>query len=264
MSQMAINSSNSQHKMVLGESRGFSLPSVILYSRSLGEYRDMFNLTGKDLKRSILGVADGVSSFNMQMDKKGRPMTSVDPVYALNSKDITALFRSNLDDIFSQITRESTSWQWHYYEDAKAMRKHCEKAFQRFIEHYPNAKKKQYVNAQLPDLPFKDDSYELVLSAHLLFLYEHLFDLRFHWLSLMEMLRVGKEVRVFPLVNIQGECSSHLDPIMARLLRHGFKVDLVPVPYCIRGDVPQRMLRIRRGESSQRYAGCEMQHNGIG
>jgi hypothetical protein len=54
-----------------------------------------------------------------------------------------------------------------------------------------------------PDLPFRDDVFELALCSHLLFTWSDAFDEEWHRQALADLLRVAREVRVFPLV-VQG------------------------------------------------------------
>ncbi len=68
-----------------------------------------------------------------------------------------------------------------------------------FIKDYDNGKnKKRYIHQELPKLSFENDSFDLVLSSHFLFLYSEHFDLQFHIDSILEMCRVSKkEVKIF-------------------------------------------------------------------
>jgi|SRR5919108_21690 ubiquinone/menaquinone biosynthesis C-methylase UbiE len=102
----------------------------------------------------------------------------------------------------------------------------------------------RYVAARLPELPFKSEFFDLVLCSHLLFLYSREFDLDMHIASLREMLRVGREVRVFPLLDMDGQPSTHVDPTV-RALRTSADVEFISVPFEFRyGD--SRMLRLTK------------------
>ncbi len=58
----------------------------------------------------------------------------------------------------------------------------------------------RYVRATLPNLPFDDRSFDLVLSGHFLFTYVDKFDFEFRLSSILELFRVSnKEVRIYPL-----------------------------------------------------------------
>ncbi|HLP09398.1 MAG TPA: hypothetical protein VK178_14640, partial [Opitutaceae bacterium] len=103
----------------------------------------------------------------------------------------------------------------------------------------------RYVVGELPQLPLADDTAELALVSHLLFLYSRQLDLEFHRCALAELLRVAAEVRVFPLQQLGATPSPHLEPLVAEFSRL-HRVEIVPVEYEFqRGS--DRMLRIRRG-----------------
>jgi ubiquinone/menaquinone biosynthesis C-methylase UbiE len=72
----------------------------------------------------------------------------------------------------------------------------------------------RYIAAELPNLPFKDNTFDLALCSHFLFLYSDHLDLDFHIKAIDEMLRVASEVRIFPVVDLNANRSVHLDAIM--------------------------------------------------
>jgi hypothetical protein len=93
-------------------------------------------------------------------------------------------------------------------------------------------------------LPFSSDSFDLVVCSHLLFLYSAELSLAAHVASLEEMLGVGKEVRVFPLLDMDGRTSEHLEGC-AESLSRAASVEVIDVLYEFRmGD--SRMLRLVR------------------
>src|SRR4029453_5858806 len=78
-----------------------------------------------------------------------------------------------------------------------------------------------YLAGALPDLPFRNRTFDLALCSHFLFLYSAAFDLAFHLAAMAELLRVADEVRVFPLLAMDGMPSPHLEPLLAELRRMG-------------------------------------------
>ena len=66
----------------------FLLEHVLVWSRSFDEYQRMFSLTKVDLKKKILGCADGASSFNVTATALGLNVTSCDPLYRLPLEQI--------------------------------------------------------------------------------------------------------------------------------------------------------------------------------
>ncbi len=68
-----------------------------------------------------------------------------------------------------------------------------------------NRKKGIYKYAELPDLPYPDNAFKLVLSSHFLFLYGDRLDLDFHSNCLKELFRVcSGEIRIYPLTGLDA------------------------------------------------------------
>jgi len=84
----------------------------------------------------------------------------------------------------------------------------------------------------LPKLSFKDNSFDLVLSSHFLFLYSEHFDLQFHIDSILEMCRVSKkEVKVFPLLDLKNQKSKYLESILDILRNKCFETKIIKTDY---------------------------------
>ncbi|MBK1706089.1 hypothetical protein [Halochromatium glycolicum] len=60
------------------------------------------------------------------------------------------------------------------------------------------------------------------------------------------MLRVSREVRLFPLLTLNGEPSPHVEPVIAQAQAAGWKADIVSVDYAFQRGA-DRMLRLRSG-----------------
>jgi hypothetical protein len=102
----------------------------------------------------------------------------------------------------------------------------------------------RYVAAALPALPFRDRAFDLSLCAHLLFFYAEQLPFEFHLSGVLELCRVAREVRIFPLVDVNGALSPHLMPIQHELSSTGLHLEICPVPYEFqRGG--NRMLRVQ-------------------
>ena len=70
-------------------------------------------------------------------------------------------------------------------------------------------------------------------------------DEAFHLAALREMCRVAADVRVFPLIALDGQRSAHVDPCVAGLREAGYEVSIESVAYEFQRGGDQ-MLRIRR------------------
>ncbi|MOA38835.1 hypothetical protein D3C78_1605600 [compost metagenome] len=78
--------------------------------------------------------------------------------------------------------------------------------------------------AMLPELPFSNESFGLVLCSHFLFLYGEQFDGTFHRQAINELLRVcrkGGQVLIYPLKTLGFELYSELAGIVKELGSNG-------------------------------------------
>lgn len=104
-------------------------------------------------------------------------------------------------------------------------------AMREFLNDFVDGKlRARYVTAELPALPFANDTFDLALCSHFLFLYESL-GLDFHVQSVVELCRVAREVRVFPLMQLDGQTSPYLTVVMEKVLSLGCTAEVVRVPY---------------------------------
>ena len=105
----------------------------------------------------------------------------------------------------------------------------------------------RYIPVTLPSLPFKDGEFDILLSAHFLFMYADRLDYQFHIKTINELLRVTKEeIRIFPLVDLEGKRYEHLDKLINYLADNGCTVEEVKVPYEFQTNA-NSMLKIKKG-----------------
>ena len=64
-----------------------------------------------------------------------------------------------------------------------------------------------------------------------MFLYSDLFDYKFHFEAVIELLRVANDVRIFPILSLNFERSPHLDKLMKALETNGYDVKIHQVKY---------------------------------
>ena len=117
-------------------------------------------------------------------------------------------------------------------------------AIQVFLDDYDLGKVQgRYVAAELPSVAFVDQSFDLALCSHFLFLYtEHLPE-AFHRSAIFELCRVAREVRIFPLLALDGRTSPYVPNIMAGLSdSQGVTLETVPYEFQRGGN---QMMRIR-------------------
>ena len=101
-----------------------------------------------------------------------------------------------------------------------------------FLEDFDEGREAgRYQSQALPKLSFEAGDFDLAVSSHFLFLYSDQLDLSFHINGVDELLRVSREVRIFPLLDLNGERSAHLDPLIAGLAGEGHCTEIREVPY---------------------------------
>jgi hypothetical protein len=210
----------------------FSLDQVVPWGRSLDEYRRMFDLTPSDIEGPILGCGDGPASFNAEMTALGHPVVSCDPIYGSAKEDIARRVEATYTTIIEQVKVYSENFVWTDFRNPEHLGECRLAAMRRFLEDFDRGKAEgRYVEASLPILPFATGQFRLALCSHLLFLYSEQFSEEFHLASIKELVRIAGEVRIFPLLNLGGKPSPHVEPIRSRLMSAGFDVGVVRVPY---------------------------------
>ncbi|MGV0026273.1 SAM-dependent methyltransferase [Phormidesmis priestleyi] len=220
------------------------LESVVPFGRSLDEYIQMFALTENDLQKSILGVGDGPASFNAEGTQRGYRIQSIDPLYAFTAAEIKSRFDAVVNNIIQQIKDSPDDWVWTYHRSVEQLRRSRERSTKLFCADYEQGKAEgRYAIAELPNLKYGDSEYDLGLCSHFLFLYSDQLDEQFHLEGICEMLRVCKEVRIFPLLTLSLKPSQHLGAIVQKLETKGHKCNIQTVPYELqRGG--NKMLRV--------------------
>lgn len=194
-------------------------------SRSYEEYVRMFALNEHGIADGpCLDVAGGASSFTAQLHEQGISAIAADPFYSGEPEQVIAAARQEIDVSTAKLAAAAASYDWSYYGSISQHRQMREASLERFAADFkqPDASSR-YIAASLPDLPFADGTFALVVCSHFLFLYGDQFDETFHRLALSELLRVAKpggQVRVYPLVTLQWQTPPYLSTIIAELQAH--------------------------------------------
>ncbi len=208
------------------------LDSVVPWGRSFEEYCSIFALSEGDLQKRLLGCGDGPASFNAELTQRCGNIVSVDPVYQFSVEQI----RSRIDEVYpqimSQMEQNADSYIWESIKDVSELGRVRTAAMQQFLSDYDSGKEAgRYIAASLPVLPFEDQQFELAICSHFLFLYSEHFDLEQHIQSMIELCRVASEVRVYPLISLEGTVSKHLSAVTSALESEGIQTSLEPVEY---------------------------------
>ncbi|MBD2393645.1 class I SAM-dependent methyltransferase [Cyanobacterium aponinum FACHB-4101] len=226
---------------------GFCLDKVVPWGRSFEEYVAMFNLSDQDLKCRILGCGDGPAGFNAELTQRGGKVISIDPIYRFSVNQIRQRINDTYDKIMEQMRNNKSAYRWTSITSLDELSSIRMSAMETFIADYETGKAEaRYIEGELPHLPFDDNSFDIALSSHFLFLYSSHFSEEFHVQALLEMLRISREVRVFPLLCLDGKPSPYVREVMARLNEGGFKAEISSVSYEFQRGA-NKMLRVMPG-----------------
>lgn len=210
----------------------YQLDQVVLWGRSLNEYRLMFGLAETDLKRRILGVGDGPASFNAKLTARGGDVVSIDPIYAFAREQIAARIDVTYSEVMDQLRQNQADFVWQLFSDPEAVSRERRRAMDAFLADYDAGRAAgRYCAGALPSLDVDDNAFDLALCSHFLFLYSDQFALDFHIASVRELCRVAREVRIFPLLALGSIPSPHVEPVREALEADGHAVEIVAVDY---------------------------------
>ncbi|MBL6957135.1 MAG: class I SAM-dependent methyltransferase [Chlorobium phaeobacteroides] len=228
------------------------LKEIVPWGRSFREYRDMFLLTDDDLQKTILGCGDGPAAFNAELTQAGGTVVSVDPVYRFTVDQIRSRVGEVYPEIMSEVLKNPDDYLWDSIRDVRHLAQVRMDAMEQFFDDCEQGKKAgRYINASLPQLPFKDSAFDLALCSHYLFLYSDHVSLEQHISSMKELCRVAYEVRIYPLVTLAGKRSPHLDPVVSELRNDGFEVSFHKAKYRFQRGA-EEMVVVRRIGLEQR------------
>lgn len=226
---------------------GIKYKDVVPWGRSLDEYVKMFSLSPGDLDSRILDCGGGPASFNAEMAQQEKSVVSVDPIYSLSALEIRVKIDETLDEVIAQTKANSDKFVWVNIASPEELIRVRMTAMSRFLSDFePGKQQGRYIAAGLPALPFEDNSFDIALSSHFLFLYSERLSLDFHRKAIEEMLRVSGEVRIFPMHDLNTLRSQHIKPLTEELKARGFEVMIGKVDYEFRKGGNQMMRIVRR------------------
>jgi len=173
---------------------------MLISSRTLAEYRAMFDLYDTDLTGSILDCAAGGSSFVAELGERADAIAT-DPSYARSDDDLARVLRSDRSQCVQMTVDHGNEFVWDWYGTPERRDQLRHDAAERFLADRAT-RPERYRAAALPELPFADGAFDLVLCSHLLFTWAGPLDRAWHAAAIVELIRVSRaEVRLYPLVH---------------------------------------------------------------
>jgi hypothetical protein len=188
---------------------------IVPWGRNFDEYSHMFDLNASEICLRILGCGDGPASFNVECNQRGGHVTSIDPLYRFSLETIQKRITETYEEVLNQTRAHQDKFVWDIISSPDELGRIRTESMQHFLDSYEAGKmENRYIPAELPVLPFPDQSFDLALSSHFLFLYTDNLTFDFHAASIREMLRVAHEVRIFPLLDVNANESPYVRGVL--------------------------------------------------
>ncbi|SFL70709.1 hypothetical protein SAMN04487943_103206 [Gracilibacillus orientalis] len=221
------------------------LNRIIFIGRIYQEYLNMFSLSESELKgKKILDCPAGACSFTAVGNKSGLDITACDIAYDHSVESLKQKGLQDIEHAMEHMEKAKSNYKWDYFSDIAGLKKNRLSALHDCTNDMKKSTEK-YIAVNLPSLPFKDGEFDILLSAHFLFMYGDRLDYPFHIETLNELLRVTKEeIRIFPIVDLAGKRYEHLDKIITYLIDQSCIVEVVNVPYEFQANA-NSMLKIK-------------------
>lgn len=228
-------------------------PPVAFFGRSLNEYAQSFALDLHALRgRAVLDVAAGPSSFTVEACRRGIDAVAIDPRYGTSPAELAAQIDAGHARLLEQLRAKprrsrasvrgrpgspprfpapmsATPRGTAGFASVNGTEADRRAAAQRFLADYEaRLYHGRYIEGGLPQLPFFDGAFDLVLCAHLLFTEAARFDFEWHLAACRELARVSAgEVRIHPLCGLNGRVYPEMEPLRRELLAHGVASEVV-------------------------------------
>ncbi|MDD5151621.1 MAG: hypothetical protein PHC28_14280 [Flavobacterium sp.] len=209
----------------------FELKNVVPWGRNLEEYTKIFKLNDTDINGKLISFGDGPASFNSEMAKLGKTVISLDPIYQFSKTELKLRIDQTKETVIEQMRINQDNFVWKNIKSVEELEQIRMDAMANFVDDFELGKEQgRYIHHELPNPTIYDDlTFDLGLSSHFLFLYSQL-GLDFHIQSITEMLRICKEIRIFPILNLNAEKSEVFDGIINHF-NSDFVVSIESVDY---------------------------------
>src|SRR5256885_14885084 len=129
----------------------FTINKVYPWGRSFDEYCQMFGLTTDDLRRRILGCADGPAAFNAAMNRRGHRVVSCDPLYRFDAMQIRERIEATYREMVERVRRDRHRFVWSVIRSPEMLGEKRMAAMNEFLSDYDDGRRSgRYVTEALP------------------------------------------------------------------------------------------------------------------
>jgi len=209
----------------------YEIDDFAFIGRTFTEYRRMFDLDpGRWVGNRVLDCPAGPCSFISEAQDRGIDACGVDTMYDRSPAVLSEICTADIETAMAALEGIEDLYVWEFYDDVSELAAYRELAASRFLRDYTH-NGERYVAADLPTTPFGEDEFNLVLSAHFLFLYDDRLSRQFHLETAKELSRISRQLRIFPLHGFDAEQSDLVGDVVERLRSAGHTAEIRSVPF---------------------------------
>lgn len=205
---------------------------LVLWGYGIEDYREMFALSQEDTYTKILEFGCGPSAVNSQQTLEGHQIVSCDPLFVLDKDTLSSKTRMIFAQMADEIRHAQAQFDFSRNGTLDNLLVERQKGLQHFFADYEQGKAEgRYLGVTDYQLPFADFSFDFVLVSHYLFADLDDQNTDFHLNVTRELARVGKEVRIFPLIDSEGKTSEFLGPVLLGLQQENYGIEVREVDF---------------------------------
>ena len=207
---------------------------VALWGEHIDEYQHMFGLDDTDFTLNLLEYGSGATAVNAQLHARHQSMVSCDPWFSMSLVDLTQQINQFCNEGIERIKAARSHFDFSAYGSMDGLiEKRLKGVSQFFADYSQGLVEKRYLPQVQDALPFEDFTFDMALSSSYLFSGDEAQDVDFHLNCIRELARVAKEVRIFPLIDRDGQPSSLLGPVLLGLQQSNYGVEIRDVDYLL-------------------------------
>ncbi len=205
---------------------------IVLWGHAFEEYKRMFGLTETDLKLSILDCCGGPSSFNAILTAQGGHVISTDSLFAFPINQLKHRIEQVFSEMLEVVEANKNRFTWNDITSPEELATIRRNNIQTFLNDFDKGVEQgRYLTDTPPHLKFKHFQFDLALCSHYFFANCSDQSVEFHVNAIKNLCDVAKEVRIFPLLNSQGEIPMIVGAVTQGLHQASLGVEIKSVPY---------------------------------
>lgn len=190
---------------------------LVLWGHDLDEYQSMFDWEIKKTSQlKILEFGCGASAVNAQLTARGIYAVSIDQLYCADENILHSRVMDAFNERVKELLHHPLQLNTEEYGGLEAFIQKRREGCEIFFQNYAAALSQNRYLQKLPD-SFSEGMFDCVFSSHYFFSGQDLGAVDEHVQQLLALTRVAQEIRIFPLIDYQGEPSPLLGPVMLNL-----------------------------------------------